>query len=134
MGRAGDLRSYFADAISGERVCCFDCGMEVRRALRELIKGHAKTDAAFCGSDIIAAGALLETQTSGVRVPKQFAVAGFADMELAAQMTPSLTTASIAGYRIGTLAAEMLLERIGGSKPPERVLDTCFRIIERESA
>lgn len=105
-----------------------------RRALRELAKAHPKTDAVFCGSDIIAAGALLEAQASGVRVPKQLAVAGFADMELAAQMTPSLTTVSIEGYRIGTLAAEMLLERIGGGKPPEPVLDTGFRIIERESA
>ena len=34
----------------------------------------------------------------------------------------------------GALAAEMLLERIGGGKPPEPVLDTGFRIIERESA
>src|SRR5450759_1144396 len=102
--------------------------------IRDSLKAHPKTDAVFCGSDIIAAGALLEAQASGVRVPKQLAVAGFSDMELAAQMTPSLTTVSVEGYRIGTLAAEMLLERIGGGKPPEPVLDTGFHIVERESA
>ena len=105
-----------------------------RQGLSELLQRHPATDAVFCGSDIIAAGALLEAQARAIAVPAQLAVAGFADMDLAAQMTPALTTVSVGGYRIGAQAGEMLLARIEGGGVVDKRVDAGFRIVERASA
>lgn len=69
-------------------------------------------DAIFSASDAMAVGALRAIREAGLRVPQDVAVVGFDDMSFAAHANPPLTTIRQPIQRLGSLAAEMLIERI----------------------
>jgi len=81
-----------------------------------------KPEAMFVFNDIGAIGfeeALLENR---VRVPGDIAVVGLDDIELAARARVPLTTIRQPTDRIGALAVDTLLARLGGERPPVRQL------------
>ena len=90
--------------------------------------------AVFCGTDVIAAGAIFACLRAGVRVPQDIAIAGYDDLEIASQMTPSLTTARIPRFDIGVRAAEMIDLALAGQRPAQPVADMGFEIMWRDSA
>jgi LacI family gluconate utilization system Gnt-I transcriptional repressor len=79
-------------------------------------------------------GALLECRRLGLSVPGRLAIAGLGDLEIAGELTPGLTTVRVPSYAIGRRAGELLLKRIAGETPAERVVDLGFEIVARESA
>lgn len=87
-----------------------------RAALRALLEQDPKLTAVICGNDILALGALLECAARGLAVPADFSVAGFDDIELAAEVSPALTTVRIPTARIGQRAGERLLARLAGKR------------------
>ncbi|MBA1146481.1 LacI family DNA-binding transcriptional regulator [Ectothiorhodospiraceae bacterium WFHF3C12] len=101
--------------------------------LVEMIAERPDVEAIFFANDILAIGALFECQRRGIRVPEDLAIAGFDDVELAAQVNPGLTTVRIPRYRIGREAARMILRRLEGERVEPRVLDLGFEIVERQS-
>ncbi|MCX5541207.1 substrate-binding domain-containing protein, partial [Paraburkholderia sp. CNPSo 3076] len=107
-----------------------------KRALPPLLARAPDIDAVFCGSDLLAIGALGAARQMGVQVPSQLAICGFGDLEFATETTPQLTTVRVEGTRIGVNAARFLLDRLSGetgvSEP--RALDVGFTIVARESA
>jgi LacI family transcriptional regulator, gluconate utilization system Gnt-I transcriptional repressor len=90
--------------------------------------------AVFCGTDVIASGAVFACQRLGVAVPGAIAIAGYDDLDIAAQMTPSLTTVRIPRFEIGVRAAEMIDLALAGSRPEQAVADMGFEVMWRESA
>ena len=102
-------------------------------ALTELISRAPDLDAVFFAGDVLAAGALFECQRRAWRVPQRVAIAGFDDQEIAAQMSPSLTTIAVPRGEIGRKAAQMLLLRLAGGKAETPTLDVGFRLVVRES-
>tara|TARA_B110000285_G_scaffold196979_1_gene228289 strand:- start:644 stop:1708 length:1065 start_codon:yes stop_codon:yes gene_type:complete len=88
-----------------------------RAACRELLKLPSPPTAILCSNDVLAAGALLECQASGIEVPAQVSIAGFDDLALSANLTPSLTTMHIPFKRMGQLAAQYLIDRLAGAIP-----------------
>ena len=60
-----------------------------REGLRALQRSGQGIDAVFCSSDMMAAGVLTEAAAQGLEVPRQLAVMGFGDMEIAASMSPA---------------------------------------------
>ena len=72
--------------------------------------------AVFVCNDLMAFGALNAASVEGVRVPEELSIVGFDDIELAAYSSPPLTTIAQPKLRIGTLAAELLLERVGQNR------------------
>lgn len=102
-------------------------------SLKSLLSGDQNFDAIFFANDILAIGALLECQRQGIRVPEDLAIAGFDDVELAAQVIPSLTTVRIPRYRIGEVSANVLLQRIEHLSSPTSTIDLGFEIIQRQS-
>ncbi|GLQ55821.1 LacI family DNA-binding transcriptional regulator [Devosia nitrariae] len=101
-------------------------------ALVNILETHPDTDAIFFANDILAAGALLECRRRNIAVPGRLGVAGFDDLEIAAEIVPSLTTVAVPRYEIGSRAAQMLLARLDNAETGRRVqLD--FTIMERES-
>jgi LacI family transcriptional regulator, gluconate utilization system Gnt-I transcriptional repressor len=93
-----------------------------------------KPRAVFCGTDVIATGAIFRCLRAGVRVPQDIAIAGFDDLEIAGQMTPSLSTVRIPRFDIGVRAAEMIDLALAGERPAEPIADMGFEIMWRDSA
>lgn len=103
------------------------------RRLRDLLEARPDVEAIFFGNDILALGALFECQRLGLRIPDDLAIAGFDDVELAASVTPALTTVRIHRYTIGRQAAHVILERLRGNTGTPAITDLGFEIIERET-
>lgn len=104
-----------------------------RRACRELLEKNPGLQAIFCSSDALGEGVLIEARVRGLRVPEDLAICGFGDADFSAHLQPSLTSVRVDGAGIGRHAARMLLERLQGGSGGDKVLDTGFTIIERQS-
>jgi LacI family transcriptional regulator len=66
--------------------------------------------AAVCANDLIALGVLQEMVRHGVRVPHDFAIVGYDDIDFAAAAAVPLTSVSKPRTAIGRRAAELLLD------------------------
>lgn len=62
----------------------------------------------FCGSDLIAMGAMSELERAGVRVPEDVSVVGIDDISYAFLARPPLTTIRVPRERLGTMAFNAL--------------------------
>ncbi len=85
-----------------------------REGLRELMTGRERPTAVICGNDVLAIGAVAECQVQGLAVPADVSITGFDDMEIAALMTPALTTVRFPTTDLGIYAARHLLMRLEG--------------------
>jgi alanine racemase len=103
-----------------------------RRGLRRLMEQADQPTAVVAMSDIIALGALEEAARLGLRVPGQLSIIGFDDIPEARWALPPLTTVGQPARNKGHLAAELLIDLIAGTRPPEHiVLET--HLIERDT-
>lgn len=105
-----------------------------REALARLLDGRRKLDAVFFGNDALAIGGMMECRRRDVRVPQDLAIAGFADLDIAAESVPALTTVHVGTRLIGAEAAKLLLSRFAGEGAGKQVCDLGFSIAARESA
>lgn len=103
------------------------------RALEALCRQEERLDAVICATDIVAAGILFECGRRGWRVPDRLAVAGWGDYEIAAEITPGLTTVQPHAYEMGWRAVTMILDRAKGASVDRPVVDTGFRLVHRAS-
>jgi LacI family transcriptional regulator len=62
----------------------------------------------FCGSDLIALGAMSALEAAGVKIPEDISVIGIDDISFASLARPSLTTIRVPRERLGTIAFEAL--------------------------
>jgi len=90
------------------------------RTMRELLEGGVPVEAVFAGNNVIAIGVVRAAQELGVRVPEDIALVAFDDFDLASALSPFLTVAKQPAYTMGTLAVEVLLQRIRGENIRER--------------
>ncbi|RTM08845.1 MAG: LacI family DNA-binding transcriptional regulator [Hyphomicrobiales bacterium] len=65
--------------------------------------------AVFCGSDILAAGALKFCRGVGIMVPDDVSVMGFDNLEIAELTAPELTTLEVPSKEMGRIAADYVL-------------------------
>ncbi|MCX7846224.1 MAG: LacI family transcriptional regulator [Dictyoglomaceae bacterium] len=70
--------------------------------------------AIFAGNDLIAIGAIKALRELGFRIPEDISVIGFDDIELAKNFDPPLTTIRVPKRRMGSLAVEILINKIQG--------------------
>jgi len=85
-----------------------------REGLREVMAGRGQPTAVICGNDVLAIGAVAECHERGLAVPADVSITGFDDMEIAALMTPALTTVHFPTSDLGAYAANHLLLRLEG--------------------
>ena len=69
----------------------------------------------FCGNDLIALGMLQGLFAAGVSVPRDVAIVGYDDLEVAAAAVVPLTSIRRPAARVGRAAAEILLEESGAA-------------------
>lgn len=87
-------------------------------ALNRLLARSPDLTAVMCTSDALAVGALAEAHRLQIRVPDDLSITGFDDIELAAEIEPTLTTLHVPARAIGQLAAERLLDMLAGNRVP----------------
>ena len=84
-------------------------------AARKLLAAHPELTALFAASDLAALGALKAGLELGRRIPREFAVIGFDNLDVAGQqLIYPLTTLAQPKERIGELAGSMLINLLEG--------------------
>lgn len=91
-----------------------------RQAVKRLLAESRRPTALVCGNDVLAFGALLECQASGLRVPDDISIVGFDDLPLAQHIAPSLTTVHVPSEDMGRRAADYLLSVLNEETTPAR--------------
>lgn len=100
---------------------------------KNLLSTNSHIDGVVCFNDLVAAGVIRVCFELGIRVPEDIAVVGCDDILLASLIHPTLTTLHTPKQDIGTIATQLLLERIQGKYDQETISITQTLII-RESA
>lgn len=86
--------------------------------------------AVACSNDIVALGVLFEAQKRSVSIPDTLAVAGFGDLDFAANCIPPLTTIRPQADQIAATVANCILDR----DSQRHIFHTDFTLIPRASA
>ena len=100
---------------------------------KQLLERRVPFTALFAYNDLSAIGAIRAFQEEGLSVPRDVSVVGFDDIQGAAYNTPSLTTVRQPLIRMGTIAAQTLLERIESKKNEPREIAIEPELVVRES-
>ena len=105
-------------------------------AFREGMDSLKKPDAFFCAGDYAALGVLQAARVSGLSVPEDLGITGFANEPFTAFLQPSITTVDQRGEEMGRIVAEMLKETSDSGNPlsghERKVLEP--QLIIRESS
>ena len=99
---------------------CRNCNYTIeegRAACKALLNAKQPPTAILCSNDVLATGALLECQARGVEVPAKVSIAGFDNLPISANLTPSLTTVDIPFKAMGQRAAQYLIDCLAGDSP-----------------
>ena len=94
------------------RVC--DTREEAIIITPEILDRPNRPDGFFAINDHCAAGILYAAKLAKLRVPKDVAIMGFSDGELAKACDPMLSTVEQHGFDIGKHAAKLLIDKING--------------------
>lgn len=81
-------------------------------AMLKLLRLKELPTAIFAAEDNLAVGAIQAIREQGLRVPEDFSIIGFDDIEMAKYLTPALTTIKQDTYLLGRSAADMLISCI----------------------
>jgi len=102
--------------------------------MRRLLEVRPIPDGVFCFNDPVAIGAIKAIREVGLRVPDDIAVVGAGNVHYSDLLAVPLTTVDQGTRKMGTLAAEILLERIGQTRSlrPRKILIPP-KLVERES-
>jgi DNA-binding LacI/PurR family transcriptional regulator len=92
------------------------------RAVTELIKQKIPFDALFASSDLLALGAMTALREQGKSVPRDVAVVGYDDIELARYYHPTLTTIRQPVIKGGVTLVDALLAVVRGERPEPTML------------
>lgn len=102
-------------------------------ALKRHIRKNGKPDAFVCSNDAIAAEFKQTLEKAGLSVPKDVLLTGFADLPIAALMSPPLTTIRQERDQLGGRAFKRLLERIANPDLPANEIFFPAPLVVRES-
>jgi LacI family transcriptional regulator len=80
-----------------------------RSGMRRLMGQKPRPTAVFCGSDILAAGAIKYCTAEGIAVPGDVSIMGFDNLGIAELTSPELTTLEVPARDMGRLAADYIL-------------------------
>ncbi len=87
----------------------------------ELFDGDYYPDAFFAVNDDTAIGILYTVKRMGLRVPEDISICGFTNGQRAVVCDPMLTTVEQRGKRVGEEAVEILIDKVEGLTPFDKV-------------
>lgn len=92
-----------------------------RNAFRAARERFPESTAVICANDLLAAGVLMECAALGLRVPADLSVTGYGDLDIAAAMTPAITTVRTPSAEMGRIAADCLLAKLAGQDTVDHI-------------
>jgi DNA-binding LacI/PurR family transcriptional regulator len=95
------------------------------RAMQRLLSLSNPPTAVFAVDDQMAIGAIRAASDRAYQVPRDVSVIGFDDIEVAAYVTPSLTTIHQPIEEIGRKAVELVLQKVADNS----IFDTAQQIL-----
>jgi GntR family transcriptional regulator, arabinose operon transcriptional repressor len=98
-----------------------------------ILRQPNRPSAIFASNDLMALQVLRAARLAGLRVPDDFSLVGFDDMEIVSHAEPPLTTVAQDPQRVGAEAAKVLLEIVNGHWPAEQTILLPTRLVVRES-
>jgi LacI family gluconate utilization system Gnt-I transcriptional repressor len=102
-------------------------------ALDQLLEIEPELEGVFCFTDVLAAGVMFECMRKGWGIPDRLSIVGYGDYEIAAQLSPGLTTVHTPGDIIGEQAAQLILARCNGDAPASNIVDVGYNLVVRGS-
>ena len=84
--------------------------------MKEILERSNGLTAVFAGNDMMALGAYRAIYDAGLKIPEDISIIGHDDFTLASLVRPALTTMQQPIYKIGKLAAGLLIDIIKGKK------------------
>lgn len=93
----------------------------------------ANTTAFFCGTDLIAVGAMQALSDMGYSIPGDYSVIGFDDITIARHSRPPLTTVRIDRAELGRAGVKLLMQRISDPDATIQRVNLGVKMIERET-
>ena len=104
------------------------------KATAKMLRLRDRPDAIFAANDLMALGVLQAVREAGLDVPRDIAVVGMDDTELATTAWPPLSSVSLGAPERGRLAAELLLERLTDPDAPPRRISVEPELVVRASS
>lgn len=107
-----------------------NCAADIQKLLEQ-----DKPDAIFAVNELFAVTSIKLASKMGIKVPDELAVIGFTDGIISQFSTPTITTVSQNGEKMGAKAAKMLIERLEMDDEDEQYLTEVIEthLVERES-
>ena len=127
---AVEAHGLVPDLIVTAKAFSIEEGLRCTRALLERKTGCTAVAAA---NDMLAVGCFAALEEAGLNCPADMSVVGFNDMPFIDRLRPPLTTIRFPHYQLGTEAAQLLLQRIGGQGGPVRVIYLAPELVVRGS-
>ena len=101
------------------RVC--DNRVDAERVTPEILTMENRPDGVFAVNDDTAIGILYTVKRAGFRVPEDISICGFTNGQRAVACDPMLTTVEQRGHRVGEEAAGILMDKVDGLSPIDKV-------------
>lgn len=112
-----------------------NCANEISKYLK-----NNKLNAVFAVNELFAVTAIKEANKLGLQIPKDISIIGFTDGIISKYSSPSITTVSQNGVKMGQKAAEMLIARLETEESDDEDYQEVYtteiietNLIERES-
>ena len=109
-------RRAFSETIAAAGGTCLvrecDAAENVTAVAQDILSHIGEITAVFAGDDVFATALSIAAAQSGVRVPDQLSIIGYADIALLRSIVPGLTTIHQDAHQTGTTAAQLVLDRI----------------------
>ncbi len=109
-------RRGFEDTVKDAGAECMEIalqGFHDIEGVTTLLKQKKLPTAVFCANDDTAADLCRIARKMGIRIPEDISVVGFADLAIATQLDPHLTTIRQHPEEIGRRAARLILDNLG---------------------
>ncbi|HEY2451574.1 MAG TPA: ribose operon transcriptional repressor RbsR [Scandinavium sp.] len=103
-------------------------------AMQALLALPVPPQAVFVGNDAMAVGVYQALYQAGMNIPNDMAVVGYDDIELAAYMTPPLTTIHQPKDELGELAIDVLIHRMAQPGQKQQRVQLTPELVVRGSA
>lgn len=106
---------------------------EAYKIVDVMLKGNQLPTAIFATSDDMAVGAINAIVDNGKKVPEDISVVGSYDSRISRIYRPKLTTIKYPIYDMGAIAVRLIIKKINGQEPKDKLINMPYEIIIRDS-